>query len=326
MFLKNCIKYSYPVVFLRIFYAKIVEVLPATRHLATAGLRSHAEKLQTDLAIRTHALEKGMSIGRMRIGFGQQKAVEIIRDLKLYMKLGGSKRFTEECCSIIKSYIKFNEEAGANMNKVKTFFEPFCEENEITLYDMGGIFHLSHTKIHEQQHATFDVFSQSRYSVRDFGTTPINREDIEKSLQLCERTPSACNRQSQRVHVYLNKDLKDKICHLQLGCNGFIDEMQGAILVCSDLGCYNFQELNQAYVDGGLYAMNLLYALHYYNIASIPLTMAHKASYLQTILKEMNINNNETPVLLIAIGSYKDEWKVAQAHRYPWQNYTSFYK
>ena len=100
--------------------------------------------------------------------------------------------------------------------------------------------------------------------------------------------------------------------------------MQGVILVCSDMGCYNFQELNQSFVDGGLYAMNLMYALHFYDIANIPLTMAHKESYIKQIKKEMNIPLNEKPILLIGIGSYKNSWKVAQSNRKEWKDYTKW--
>ena len=100
--------------------------------------------------------------------------------------------------------------------------------------------------------------------------------------------------------------------------------MQGAILVSSDLESYGFQEINQMYVDGGLYAMNLMYALHFYDIACIPLTMAHKAMILRDIKREMLLPENEQPVLLIGIGSYKEEWKVAQSNRQDWRDYVSW--
>lgn len=91
MDLKNFIKYSYPVVFLRILFAKIQEVMPATKYLATAGLRSDPIKMATDLHIRAHALEKGMSIGNVRMGFGKTKALSLIADIDLYLNLGGAR-------------------------------------------------------------------------------------------------------------------------------------------------------------------------------------------------------------------------------------------
>lgn len=85
MDIKKIIKYATPVVYLRILYSKILEAGEAAKYLATAGGRKNAEKLQVDLFIRTHALEKGMSIGKVRYGFGKQKAKSLLRDLQLYL-------------------------------------------------------------------------------------------------------------------------------------------------------------------------------------------------------------------------------------------------
>lgn len=92
MNIKNIIKYAYPIVYLRILSAKLQEVWPLTKYLATAGLRKKPpRKLATDLHIRAHALEKGMSIGNGRVGFGIPKATSLIKDIDLYLRLGGVK-------------------------------------------------------------------------------------------------------------------------------------------------------------------------------------------------------------------------------------------
>lgn len=324
MNIKNAIKYAPPVVYLRILYSKMLEARIATKYLATAGMRKDANKLYVDLFIRTHALEKGMSIGKVRYGFGKPKAKSLIKDLQLFLNLGGEKAFAIESASIIRKYIEFNENCGADMSEIVFLFNDFLNKNAMSCTEEGGIYVLSHQDVKTQEKASFDIFSQSRFSVRDFGDIPINRENIEKALKLCERTPSACNRQSQHIHIYLNKADVEKIGKLQMGCNGFYEDMQGAILVCSDMRFYNFQELNQAFVDGGLYAMNLMYALHFYDIANIPLTMAHKENYLNYFKKEMGVSEYERPVLLIGIGSYKDSWKVAQSNRKDWHDYTEW--
>lgn len=322
--LRNKIKYAKPIALFRVLTAKMLEVGPAAKFLATGGLMSDAKKMHTELFIRTHALEKGMSIGNVRYGFGQQKAKALLPDLQHYLQIGGDRSFVIDSCSVINQYIKFNEAGGADMSAVKVPFENFIKKNDISIVNHGGIYNLKYEQIHEGMTSTFDKFSQSRFSVRDFGEEVISREDIIKALKLCERTPTACNRQSQRIHIFMNKEKMQKLFKMQKGCNGFIENMQGAILVCSDMRRYSFREINQMFVDGGLYAMNLLYALHYYNIANIPLTMAHRTSYLMKIKKEMNIPQNEQPVLLIGIGSYKKEYKAAQSVRYNWESYTEW--
>nr|WP_298671522.1 nitroreductase family protein [uncultured Prevotella sp.] len=163
-----------------------------------------------------------------------------------------------------------------------------------------------------------------RFSVRDFGKEPISKDKLEDAFKLCERKPSACNRQSWRLHVYTEREQIDKICKLQLGCKGFSEDFQGVILLCADIRCYAFQEMNQYFFDGGIYAMNLLYALQANDIASIPLTMGHKTAHLNHIKRVMQIPANEQPILLVGYGSFKDRWKVAASKRNRWQSYVSW--
>lgn len=42
------------------------------------------------------------------------------------------------------------------------------------------------------------------------------------------------------------------------------------------------------------------------------------------IKQEMNIPGNEIPVLLIGVGTYKDDFKVAVSHRYSYKQYVKF--
>ena len=187
-----------------------------------------------------------------------------------------------------------------------------------------GIEWFNHADIKGKETAPFPVFSQSRYSIRDFGTAPVSQVQLEDAFKLCERTPSACNRQSVRLHVFTDREKIDELCMMQMGCKGFYESFQGVILVCSDMTCYAFHEPNQFFVDGGLYVMNLMYALHANDIANIPLTMGHKAKHITAIKKRMGIPANEQPILLIGYGSYKDKWKVAASKRKSWKSYVSW--
>lgn len=318
------IKQSYIAVFIRIFFGKFLESFIYSKYMASFDMLRNPHKLKTHIIIKAHALEKGMSIGKTRLGFGKRKALELLNDMELYLSIGGDKQFVEECCSIIKKYIEFNEQGGADMEDIKGSYNLFSKKEDLSILPYGGVSVLNHEDLLTKEKMSFDVFSQIRYSTRDFGDSPVDIKNIENALKLCERTPSACNRQSLHIHVYLNRDDINKLCNLQGGCKGFIDEMQGVILICEKLTGYSSSEMNLPYVDGGLYAMNLMYALNFYDIASVPLTMGHKPHRNMKILKEMNINLTEVPVLLIAFGSYKDKWRVAQSHRKNWRDYTTF--
>lgn len=320
------LKQSYIILFIRLLGQKWQEVLYCLKYMATGRMNNNSRKLETDLTITAHALEKGMAIGKVRIGFGKKKAYSLIKGLDKYSQLKGYKKeFIIEVSSIINKYILFNKEQGADMKDIQVEFEKFCTSHYIELINQGGILTKSKQETNNQLCSDFREFSQSRFSIRDFSEQPISMEAINKALQLCERTPSACNRQNYRIHIFTNKEQRQKLFDMQLGCNGFSDDMQCAILICGDMLGYKYYEHSLLYVDGGLYAMNLLYALHREGLATIPLTVAHKNGYLNRIKKAIGIPDNEIPILLIGVGSYKDKYKVAESHRKDYKSYTYFH-
>ena len=211
------------------------------------------------------------------------------------------------------------------MSDIRKKLEGFCTKNQISLIQQGGILHKQLLETQKLLTEDFEVFSQSRFSVRDFGDTPISMVQIKKALKMCERTPTACNRQSVRIHIFSKSDDKNKMFRLQMGCKGFENDMQCAILICGDMANYQFYEYSTLFTDGGIYAMNLLYALHREGLAAIPLTMGSKFGNLKRVKKGMNLPDNEIPILLIGVGSYKAEYKVAESHRFDYSTYCSFH-
>ena len=269
-------------------------------------------------------MEKGMSIGNARPGFGKAKAADLLSDLQNFLDAGGSKSVAGEICSVIDKYVDYNALLGADMSDIKHLYCKFIDANSIPVNDYGGYLTLRKDDIFAALHRGFPSFAKSRYAVRDFGNEKISLEEIEKALQIAEKAPSACNRQSWKVHVYSKGPMYTKLLELQGGNRGFGQDMQYAILVCCDLMYYRFFEMNQLFVDGGLYAMSLLYALHHCGIASIPLTMSQRMSLIRRVIREMGLPEGEMPVLVIGVGSYKDEFRVAKSERVAYKNYTSF--
>lgn len=318
------IKHNLITVWLRIVFERILESFQYAAHIGTSGQRTDIFKKQAELQIQTHALEKGMSIGNVKKGFGKPKALALIADLSDFLDRKGCRNFVIETASVLRKYIDFNMVLGADMTDIANTFNQFCRKYKIEPSKTGGIYTLNIQDVLDKKEYSFGKFSQSRYSIRDFGDIPLEIRKVKEALTLCEKTPSACNRQSWRIHIYTDKILRNNIFKLQGGCTGFNNQMQCAILICGDLRNYAFYEQSLPFVDGGLYAMNLLYALHYQGLATIPLTMGHKRSYTNKIRMEMKLPNNEIPILLIGVGTFKSECKVAVSHRYPYTDYVKF--
>lgn len=83
--------------------------------------------------IRTHALEKGMSIGKVRYGFGKVKARSLLRDLQLYLNLGGDKTFAVDSASVINKYIVYNKEGGADMTDIIALLDDLKKRIQLTM-------------------------------------------------------------------------------------------------------------------------------------------------------------------------------------------------
>lgn len=132
---------------------------------------------------------------------------------------------------------------------------------------------------------------------------------------MAQRTPSACNRQGWKTHVFQGKK-SIELVKWQGGCKGFEDELKYSILVTANLKAFLSYEVHQAYVDGGLYAMNLINAIHSLGLGCIPLSCGFNSPKLQQ-LKDFNIPENEVPIVLIAFGNLMDEFKIAISTRKP---------
>ncbi|WP_276962582.1 nitroreductase family protein [Bacteroides graminisolvens] len=312
------------VLFIRIWLQLARKAKIDAKYISASNRDKDWHKMQSDLAIRVHAIEKGMSIGSVKVGFGKPKVLDIIKSLQHYLLIGGSKEFAEECYSVLIKYVDFNKSFGAEMQTVENKLVDFAMNNHLTDQNQGGIYLKAKEDVISKVDKSFVEFSQMRFSVRDFGKNKVHREQIEAALKICERTPSACNRQPWSIYVYETPELKNKMFSNQGGCNGFYEDMQYAILICGDQRNYNLYELYQAYVDGGLYGMNLMYALYSQGLATIPLTMGLKLGDTFKIKKAMGIPDYDIPVLLIGVGSYKDEYKVAASVRKDYHQYTQF--
>lgn len=325
--LKNILRQSRSVLFFRILKEQLFETWLYTKFISNGNRFKDAAKLRTEVVVRTHALEKGMSIGHVKVGFGENKAILLLELLQRLFNIDNHEIQVAKSCSVLVKYIDFNKKMGADMNDIESKLQGFLTKNNIVLEDIvGGVVEKSHLQTIEDSRSSFDVFSQSRFSIRDFDSEKdINIDSLFLALKLCEKTPTACNRQNIRVYVCLNETDRKNLFRLQGGCNGFEQDMKCAILICADLRGYNLNELNLAYVDGGIYGMNLLYCLHYYGLASIPLTMGRTFCEVENIKSVISVPQYEIPVLMIGVGSYKDSYKVAVSERKDYKTYTKFY-
>lgn len=252
-----------------------------------------------------HSVEKGLANSKdFRPGFGEKN----IRYLVALMNSWADEYSTDDfayktALSCLHEYVARSKENGyinsdieQMINKVKGIPNEYGGSEEFIAKGKDAIQRLNYAEM-----------IRYRRSIRQFSPNPVNEEDIVRALALAQYAPSACNRQGWKVRV-ANGELKDKVLENQNGNKGFGLGIDKLIIITMDLRYSNSQrETYQAYIDGGIYAQNLLNSLTYYNIATVPLSASLTERQEANIREIAGINDAEVLILFIGMGNYPDE-------------------
>lgn len=301
----------------------LVEVLQYWGRLLRYNASFHTDsdigKMQYTLLRENHVIEKGMSMKNVRRGFGKQKVSKLISRLSLYCDRYGNidRTFLKYPLCTIASYIKFQKNDNIDVKDIENSFEELCQKAGFAESELNIVSGVSLHNSMELQNAAkgdFGSLLYSRHSIRYFKDELPQKQTIEKALQLAARTPSACNRQAWHTHVYFG-DEAHELLKMQGGCNGFAEDIPCCIVVTSDMKGFLSYEPYQCYVDGGLYAQNLINSLNYVGFGTIPLSCGFYTYRLRRIQKRFGIADNEAMVVIIGFGYMCDKMRIAESTR-----------
>lgn len=275
--------------------------------------------LEARILRQTHVIEKGMSLSNPKEKFGVQKAGELLDYISDFCECGFSLEDSapvKNALGVMNAYLLFHRERGFIPDDVIKKYEQFKKYTPV-VEEPYGIKRTTLVELQDAIHSEFPHFFCSRHSVRQFANREVKVDDIRKAMSLAMHAPSACNRQSVKVYFYKDKETNEALGELIAGNTGFDKEVPHYLVLTSDMSAfYNAFERNQAYVDGGIFSMALIEALHYYSIASCIL---QNGEYRERNLEFKricgNIPENEKIILFIAVGYYKDKFTYATSHR-----------
>ena len=275
------------------------------RYNASVRTAQDPEKLCYLIVREAHTLEKGMSLRTPRPGFGYLKAQRLMERLELFATRYSYTPRIENALSILAVYLKdygdYPDLKGRYARILALFGNPDVRSQAGTM--LSG----------ERNVSSFAGVLESRHSCRYFKQAPVPEALIEQALALARLTPSACNRQAWRTHVFEGKD-----CHRLLawqdGCHGFESEPTACILVTASRKAFLHYEMYQAYVDGALYGMTLIYALESLGLATLPLSCGFH-SWKLSGLSRFDIPASEAPVMIVAFGYPEENMRVAVSSR-----------
>ena len=259
----------------------------------------------------SHSLEKGLSLRKPKKWFGENKVLSLFNLLNLYPHDDFYKNLG---FSTLEQYFNYNTKYGNNKSEILKNIEKVIKEDKSkTIIKTGYIEEINNKKLFFDN---FKNFVYSRHSIRDFKNQEIDLKEILECIKVAQRTPSQCNRQSAKVHIYKNTKEVYNILNFQGGARGFRKYVPCLIVVTNDLsGWDNANERNQCFIDGALFANTLLYALHSHDFGTCPMNTAFSSNKENTFKKLFNINKSERLIMIIALGKKHDKVKYACSPR-----------
>lgn len=256
------------------------------------------EFVTTKLRVLTHEIDKGLHMQTPRKGFGKDKVRKIIQYMNAYRQFNNIEYDYEaylDAFEILEEY-----QTSKDVFMLDTSFMPDLDTLKINVANNDRIPSATR-KTFFDENLPYSSMICDRHSVRDFQNIAIEKEIFEEALSVAKCSPSACNRQSFRAMLVNVENDARAILDLQGGFKG--SEAYNCILVGVDLSLYYYPgEINAALLDGGMFAMNLIYALRDKKIDSCPLIWDDNSYKRKELNKILPIKDNIYIVMIIACG------------------------
>jgi nitroreductase len=160
-------------------------------------------------------------------------------------------------------------------------------------------------------------FFSSRRSVRAFDPLQqVDVEDVRRAVTTALSTPSVCNRQAWRVHLYTEVDDIARVIAHQNGNSGFGEAVPALAVITVDARMFaGAGERHQRWIDGGLFAMSFAYGLHSRGLGSCMLNWSMKNDASSRLRASADISDHEDVVMLVAIGHSENSFRIARSPR-----------
>jgi len=273
----------------------------------------------------THRIEKGLAVPRPKPWFGRSIVGRLTRNVALYQQFGGDLDSVQSALATLNEYLDQNR-AGASTEPawvpelradvaavraaaagvVANALESSC----------GGTVTISREAVRHGGMRCPPGFFSTRHSIRDFAPEPVTWQELSAAVTTAQSTPSVCNRQSWRVHAFARGPAADAVLGCQNGNSGFGHTASHILLITGDLRTFVYLgERNQVWIDGGMFAMSLVYAFHAAGLGTCCLNWSVEHGADRRLREAIEIPEWEVVIMMLAVGRLPERLRVARSSR-----------
>ncbi|TDP63344.1 nitroreductase family protein [Roseateles toxinivorans] len=297
-----------------------------SNYLTGSGLLrqyQHRSSLEAGLIKAYHRIEKGLALREPRPGFGRDAVDTLLRDGEKFLQLHGPSTTLVRVVQALDEYVAFNRGHGVDLAWLLPRLEAMRQALQAgncwrAAPVEAGTRLVRRDDIHAAAKHDLSAFFAQRYSVRQFAPEPVQAELIEQAVRMAQKTPSVCNRESGTVFVVTDRARMAELMALQNGNRGFGDQAGALMIITSRQDTFlSAGERYQAWIDGGLFAMSLIYALHSLGLGTCCLNWSVEPQADRALKSASGIPTDHAVIMMLALGHLPEEFRVANSPRRP---------
>ena len=271
-------------------------------------------------AVKTyHSLEKSMSFADNNPNSGWVNASFLVDVIEHASQSDNIGYHDINAYEVLKKFIDLNYvRSTSSLAKAVYFRFINLKFKSVSNFDQkNGVFNFTVEDAHKGKIKDPFNFFYTRYSIREFSENRLEKVKIDYAIELALKTPSACNRQPWHVyHLQKEEDIQTALS-MQTGNRGFSHTIQDLLIICTDLRAFNpGSERYQHWIDGGMFAMSIVYSLHSLGAASCCLNWSRQGAPDMKIRKAFpSIQSSHTIIMMLAVGNIKETNKLCVSPR-----------
>ncbi len=288
------------------------------RHSGLLGLHSRGA-LEADIIKSYHRIEKGLALSAPRPGFGADAVALLTASTRKYLSRFEPDKTSLAAVNTLGEYLAFNARHGLAMPDLAATVGILREAHAgCVAHGEGGTREVTKAEILSRSQVDLRSFLEARHSIRQFSPDPVDMGLIEEAVRMAQKSPSVCNRQAGRVYAVGDRDKQVRMLALQNGNRGFGDQADKLLVVTASLDCFlTVGERYQCWIDGGLFAMTLIYALHSLGLGTCCLNWSVLPQVDRAFKAVAGIPENQAIITLVAVGHLPECLRIAQSPRRP---------
>lgn len=275
--------------------------------------------IESEIFFQYHKIEKGMTMPGPKRFFGMAPVLRTLELLHEWLEQGGSPS-EPVFAGAVEALYAYRDRVSSLPALRPDALELLRAVTKFLAHHPGRNIALSTPYVPPQvspEHLSMlRELMMARRSIRSYTEKPVPLGALEEAIALAQMSPSACNRQPWRVHVYRERNLIDSLLSLQSGNAGFGHLLNTLLVVTADAKAFfDGSERNEPFVDGGLFSMSLILALQAQGLSSCCLNWCVKPNIDVVAHRVGRIDDSERIIMYLAVGYSEAKTEVPRSVR-----------